>query len=477
MEPRQALTGTNSPAPEEPSVAEFVSKQIFICYARVGAADVAKFHTALLDRLRLRGRTYQIFRDVGPEATARIETGDDWKAKIDRALAESICCLVVLLPAVLESAECEREFVLFQRMMEDNPRRFIYPVEFIPRPTPSSNGTATAKEIAKLWSQRQFFSFSSFLLADEVAYRTAVDKIASELDRRVNAGRSTNALTAEKVFDARAAEVTVKPTAVSRRTFAILLSLTAGAAVAAFVVYSGLFAVQNRSSTPVTEPISLALPLKALSEPRLNASPAPDIDAGVIKPGQPPFDAINLVTIDGAQWYEFVLANGDKRYVPKDSVPVWIPLPPNIELIKTIEARSKPLSSEPAQYKLEPGDIGYGRAYGIPTRATIDMIVWYQIRQRGRAVFFAEQDAKDALVTWMPLPGCLKAMVNGEPKSQIFNGISHESFYANQMLGYEVQSATIGGTQWYRFQRHPGDVYSYVSAGQVQYLLSNSCPR
>src|SRR4051812_1375457 len=88
------------------------TRRLFICYPRSALKPVVRFETALRESLGVRGRTYEVFRDKGE--AARIEPGQVWEDVLQAKLQTSVCCIVVMVPAIFESKECTKEIEKFR---------------------------------------------------------------------------------------------------------------------------------------------------------------------------------------------------------------------------------------------------------------------------------------------------------------------------------------------------------------------------
>jgi hypothetical protein len=170
-------------------------RRVFICYTRAALREVEQFHAVLEKRLQVRSRDYVIFRDIGQNPDERIDYGRDYREVVKTTLETAVCCLVVLVPDILHSKECEIEVNLFKERVDRKENCFFLPVTFVSvkddmelaAENPGKAKDLGINSIATTLLRINAVDFTKHWSADSTskAYVDAVEEIAIAIDAEV----------------------------------------------------------------------------------------------------------------------------------------------------------------------------------------------------------------------------------------------------------------------------------------------------
>ena len=172
---------------------------VFICYVRTLERQVTALHDALERSLRtVHRREAQVFQD-----TSDLSSGDEWRLRIDKALAEASVMVVVVTPTLFESKECIREILAFHAkqhgviiplIVEDITG--VEGVEFSIPKNREQNGGIDAASVLEILRSRNFEDFQDYIFADPTTerYLTRVTEIARAIRSQISRGASKSTL-------------------------------------------------------------------------------------------------------------------------------------------------------------------------------------------------------------------------------------------------------------------------------------------
>jgi len=480
--PAPGSAPTDQNAADQDAASKERTRRIFICYPRSTLEEVAEFHKILKQRLDVRGRSYDVFRDLGDNKQERINPGDYWRDILQAKLDSSICCIVVLVPGIFESEECAKEIEYFQSRIKQDKRRFFFPVEFLE--VKSRIGALAKKKNAIALAMKDIHHYDFIGGAFEPnrkIYEKKVDDIADAIHQRVDAfdGESPPM---QLLGDA--TEVSPTPSPPAPIPWPYIGAAAIAAVLAGVLAWNFLGGKSTDRDVAGPEPppaivagppldvaFEPALPVKLLSEPKVGASAAETLDCETIKAGVCNVVAIRAVQANGTDWYQFELTGGAKRYVAKDRLPVWQELEANADLVKQVQVRKKPTTDAAYVRALAPDSLIASRKFGPHKTGSIDKELWYRIAQADFYVFFSERDNVGALARWTPVEGCLQANKSLRARSAVLDGRDLDEFVHGEPLRGKIQSAEVQDQKWVRYPRHDGS-YGYLRWSDVE-----ACPR
>lgn len=423
-----------------------------------------RFEAALTEKLRIRSRKYEIFRDKGPDQERRIEPGKVWRDVVRDNLAAARCCIVAMVPTIFESKECAEEIAAFQRLVEADPRRFFFPIDFTEVQGRIAQLVQTGDEVARLMNDLDRHDFIAAVHEpNELLYKDKVDDIAKRIDRRFEQAGS------ERQSEPTSAPVLPRP---QPRWRGIAVALAA----VAIVVGIGWGLLNSREPSPIDlgEPINdvleAVLPTPLRTYPKLNAPTAPEtLQPGPIKAGDRNIRAIRQGRANGADWYQFDFENNMKRYVETQRLPAWTPLDPNTDLVRTVETRELPRADAKRAVPLPPDSLGLSRRqFGPPRTGALETVLWYRIRRSPTEdIYFSERDAAGKLATWAEYAGCLQTTRRVRARTAIFDGDDADPYSDNQRLLGPLQVADVDRRRWVRYRRPDGG-FNYLSFGDLK---------
>ncbi len=312
--------------------------RVFICYKRSSTGlppkEVEQFHAALEERLFWRNPAYQIFRDKGPDPSDRINAGDNYRRVIEEKLKGSVCCIIILVPAIFFSRECEIEVEIFKERVERN-KGFFLPVEFV---TVADGAEASSEQYGRIATAMQFNTIAETLKhidrvdftklwsvdPDSQAYKDAVDDIALAIDRQVKQlqGLSTGTRRVAREAPSRRRHGAVIAAA------AVLLIGAVGALTppARNAIVSTASLIFARTGTRAISWVGyegelvVAAPTSVFSA--VDSGPTGKLAPGVLQAGKGNVTAISQATADGEDWYQ-VVRNGQSTLLKAVDVPQW----------------------------------------------------------------------------------------------------------------------------------------------------------
>src|SRR5215216_2598125 len=125
----------------------------------------------------------QLFRDRDD-----VRWGDEWRSRIDQAIAGTTFFLPILTPSYFTSQECRRELLKFTAEAKRlGLEQLIMPIYWAPIPELDRLGEDAADEAIALVARYQWQDFREARLEDEGSstFRKAVYALATEIARRV----------------------------------------------------------------------------------------------------------------------------------------------------------------------------------------------------------------------------------------------------------------------------------------------------
>jgi hypothetical protein len=177
----QLLNGASPPVEGTTQPAD---RRVFICYSRRVLSEVAEFEAALRECLQSLGINYTVFRDVTDVENASIAIGENWRSTLTRELDRSVCCVVILIPAIFDRPECVREIEYFQQRVDRAERCFFFPIVWLP--VSEEIARRPGHPIARILGDLQQFDFSQgWSETEPKRYKRNVLEIAQRIDRRV----------------------------------------------------------------------------------------------------------------------------------------------------------------------------------------------------------------------------------------------------------------------------------------------------
>jgi hypothetical protein len=452
------------------------ARRIFICYPRTALAETGKFHQALLERLRVRSRSYELFRDLGEDPQERLNPGDQWRPKIEGKLKEAICCIVILVPSIFESEECAREIEHFNTLSQNGSGRFLFPIQFVSVAAELKNLAGGQNYIAAIMRDTHLYDFSGFAYETERAYGKRVDEIADTIHALINrraAGGSSLSLTGGRPGETGAGPSRLKFALAALAALALIgiaIVATIGGASCRILPSSSCIDWVTSKAT-----FDLVMPVRALTEPRIDAGDAPPLDAALFHSRDGAVAEVREGQVNGKLWYKFKMADHTKRYVPADRIPAWLPVDPNLELTGPVEGRAKPQNNAAVVRTLDPGELGRSAKLRAPRKGTIDNETWFRIASKGNDdIFFSEHAARKRLVQWDTVDGCLVAKRRFMARSGLGDGTTMSDFVAGETIkGVDLlQRARVEAGQWYRFRIRAGE---FQHAGEADVMVQK-CP-
>jgi TIR domain-containing protein len=451
------------------------TRRLFICYPRSALKPVVRFETALRESLGVRGRTYEVFRDKG-EAD-RIEPGQVWEDVLQAKLQTSVCCIVVMVPAIFESKECTKEIEKFRSYAEGDPRRFFFPIDFVNVASTVEAFVKKGDETARLMQQLDRHDFTKAVHEpNQTVYDKHVDDIAENIHRRIEGGDRTPTkppAAVQLAAPVRFVETESGPTEPESlsepwtRHPIVIASLAVAAALIAALVWSKPWS--KLEVGPATErEFEAVLPVRLRTSPSASASEAAEsLAPGIFKGGGGTIRAIRPVM--RTTWYEIEFTSNVKRYLDGNSVPAWTDVVENIDNFKELAARKLPLMSESADQKLAPDSMSRTRRqYGPARTGTIEGTLWYRIRTSLTSdVYVPGQQGSEALAIWMEYQGCLQAKHTLVVLSAIVNGGRKETLVRSQQVPGRLQSADVQGEKWIRLL-HRDFSFGYLRSADLE---------
>lgn len=449
------------------------TRLVFVCYPHETRNDVIRFEAALTEKLGIRSRKYEIFRDKGSDERRRIDPGKIWRDVVRDNLKAARCCIVVVVPTIFESKECREEITLFQRSVEADPQRFFFPIDFTEVQDRIAQLVRTGDQVARLMDDLDRHDFVAAVHEpNELLYKDKVDDIAKRIDRRFE-----RPLPERKPRPSGTpAPHPPRPSRPSQSPWRAMTAAAAAVAAVAIVVGGTWWLLQVKNSTPVNvgERIDLALdvvlPTPLRTYPSLNAPAAREIlEPRLIKAGERNILAIRQGKANGVDWYQLDFEKDVKRYVETQRIPTWTPLDPNIELVRTINTRERPQSGAKPATPLPPGSLAPSRQQFGPHRtARVDKVLWYRIRRSPTEdAYFSEQDAASKLATWVNYSGCLQTIRKVRARTAIFDGDEADPYSEDQRVLGALQIAEVDRQKWVRYRRQDGS-FNYLSFGELR---------
>jgi hypothetical protein len=460
--PAEDQSGQGASAP----VATTQDRRIFICYPRSALKDVEAFERALKESLDKLNRNYRIFRDKGPDDAERIVAGTPWKQYLLQKLDDSRCCLLVLVPAIFQSTECADEVEHFRKKIEADPKRFFYPIVFIPL-TGEDSVETQAKAGNRLATAIKDLDYDEFPKsradAETTDYIARVNAIAKAIHNRFSS-RAPGA-------GVSSGDAAVAPRPRWRSPYSLVAAIAVLAVVALLLWKLIPNPPAEMAVTPVTAPVELVLSTPTFAAPYDGAAQLEPLGPSMVQAGKDGIAQIGEGESEDRGWYVIEFANGDKRYVPKDSIPVWKAADRNLEIVRPINAFTQPSKDSAAAGTLAPGDLQKATQYGDVREASIGGAKWFRVpRRQGADVFFPESQPGHDLVAWAPFPGCLKVKADGVWSSKApVGGDDFNSYVKGQLIGKgsTVYVAQIDGQEWFRFAESEGAAFGYLKAQSV----------
>jgi hypothetical protein len=466
--PAEDQSGQEASAPVAPPQ----DRRIFICYPRSALKDVEAFERALKESLDKLNRNYRIFRDKGPDDAERIVAGTPWKQYLLQKLDDSRCCLLVLVPAIFQSTECADEVEHFRKEIEADPKRFFYPIVFIPL-TGEDSIEAQVKAENRLATAIKDLDYDDFPKsradAETTDYIARVNAIAKAIHNRFSSRAPEAGAPSSTPFSGRGAAVAARP---RWRSLYSLIAAAAVLAVAALLLWTFIPKPRTEMAvTPVTAPVELVLSTPTFAAPYDGAERLEPLGPSMVQAGKDGIAGIGEGESEDRGWYLIEFANGDKRYLPKDSIPVWTAADRNLEIVRPINAFAQPSKDSAAAGTLAPGDLQKATQYGEVREASIAGEKWFRVpRREGADLFFPESQPGHDLVIWAPFPGCLKVKADGVWSSKDpVGGDDFNSFIKGQLIGKgnTIYVAQIDGEEWFRFTESEGAAFGYLKAQNV----------
>jgi TIR domain len=388
----------------DPKALQDRTRRIFICYPRSTLEEVAEFHKILKQRLDVRGRSYDVFRDLGDNRQERINPGDYWREILQAKLDSSICCIVILVPGIFESEECAKEIEYFQSRIKQDKRRFFFPVEFLEVKSRIEPLARKKNTIALAMKDIHHYDFvGGAFEPNRKIYEKKVDDIANAIHQRVD---ELDGEIPPMPPLGGAIEVSPSP---PRPPVPFAWRYVAAAAVT--VLAGGLAWYFLGGKTP---------------------------DAGSVR---------------------------SEQQLPIS--PTWTDLEPNTDLVKAVRVRKEPTRQAEYIRQLAPDGLIPSLKYGPHKTGSIDNELWYRIAQADFPVFFPERDNVGAVVRWQPVDGCLQANKSLRARSAVVDGRDLDEFVHGEPLRGAVQSAQVIDQKWVRYPRHD-DGYGYLRWGDIE---------
>ncbi len=466
--PANLSAPANTPAPAD----ENGVQRIFICYTHSAMAEVAQFHELLENRLRVRSRAYTVFRDKGSR-TERILGGDDYREIVKTKLADAICCLVILVPDIFFSVECEREVKTFQARIDRGDRCFFFPVEFVSVRSDFKEPSPQHNRISQILRFIDRVDFTRLWEAEKSnpEYRRAVDEIADAIDLQVQRRRE-KASTAASVAHAVRRRAKIGLVTIGALLFiAAALMVVPQTRIPIAAELSALFG--NEESTPPTvnwaaqeDTIDLALPVSYFEVPppwSEEAEPAGILQPGVLRAGMNGVESINSASIDGVDYYRIERERAEPAYLSSDVVPAWDDGPATLDLVLPTPTYAIPdMNEEPVQ-ELQPGLISKADAdVAAILVGSVDGTLWYRIEDSDGARRYIQAAS---IAEWTQLPDGIDAIAPIEVRSRPDSALAASGMFLPGEQFSAPRQATIDGVSWFRFTTLSGDVFFEEAEG------------
>lgn len=446
--------GTIDTMQTEPAV-----RRVFICYTRRSLTEVEQFDRALLERLRTLSNRYEVFRDKSPRPTERINTGDHYPTTLLDKLDSSVCCLVVLVPSIFESVECEKEVLHFAGRIERGEPGFFFPVAFgkvdreFDAPAPGHNAIGrTLKEI-----DRTDFSGFWHLRDDDPLYRRKVAELADAIHLKVQELFGENPPRPEPAAGTGSQEDGGTPPPPPRRR-RLLVAAAALVAIAAALLPQGGGGWTSISRwlgpapvdwQPVSRPVEVVAPVPLYDTPQ---SPEP---SGMLSPAELGADTrFEEASIDGLSWYRITMPQR-AGFARADDIPAWHAVDGPLELVMPTPVYAAPWTGEaPASSAaVGPGSYAAGAA-GVErvARAAYREAPWLRIDRAGRPSDFLRQADIPHWTTL--LEGAIGLIDQAKALSRPVTDAAATDVAATTLFPdapiSSVRRAQVSGSGWYR---------------------------